>query len=338
MPSKYVLGLFDTCFVSLSDRACVLQFTAPSKTRKIKVTLNCSTTKPTGAWIAIQDSAGSVPTLDETDPDPNRVYLLVSITDTGRGLTQEEMSHLFQRFRQANSKTHISYGGSGLGLHICKRIAELLGGEIGVESIRGRGSTFTFYIPTKRCTSPLAGRMAPSPGFTTMAGPGMEDPLALAGASHRSTPASSPADELHLQLEKLSLLIVEDNLINQRLLDKHLTRVGCVTMCANHGQEAIDLIKQSKWGRSGGPSIDCVLMDIEVRDVDDFSNSMYQLTQRPNIAQMPVMDGLTAIQHLRQMEQAGEINGHIPVLAVTANAREEQLESVRLPYHGVYAY
>lgn len=200
------------------------------------------------------------------------IYLLVSISDTGRGLTHDEIGHLFQRFRQANPKTHISYGGSGLGLHICKRITELLGGEIGVESTRGKGSTFTFYIPTKRSPLPMSKGLAPSPGFSTLTGGQQitEDPLAKASASlpqhypTASRPLSSPAEESANSFEKLALLIVEDNLINQRLLDKHLTRVGCVTTCANHGQEAIDLIKQSKWVRSDGPTIDCVLMDIEV--------------------------------------------------------------------------
>lgn len=235
--------------------------------RQIKVVLDCSPTKPTTAGTSMQPTSAKL-TEEGTKPaHEDELYLLVSISDTGRGLTQDEIGHLFQRFRQANPKTHISYGGSGLGLHICKRIAELLGGEIGVESVRGRGSTFTFYIPTKRTSIPHSSRLAPSPGFTTLAGHSTEDPLnrALTGEGYRSQqPLSSPAEELGNVFEKLSLLIVEDNLINQRLLDKHLTRVGCVTACANHGQEAIDLVKQSKWVRSDGPTIDCILMDIEV--------------------------------------------------------------------------
>lgn len=62
----------------------------------------------------------------------------------------------------------------------------------------------------------------------------------------------------------LSVLIVEDNVINQKLLDKNLSRAGCHTVCANHGQEAIDIIEQSSWAVAGGREIDCVLMDIEV--------------------------------------------------------------------------
>lgn len=213
---------------------------------------------------------GALPMPGEAEKAPNAddIYLLVSISDTGRGLTQDEIGHLFQRFRQANPKTHISYGGSGLGLHICKRIVELLGGEVGVESIRGRGSTFTFYIPTKRASLALAQRSMPSPGFTTtLSRPSTENPFnhtVSNGSIRTQQPLSSPAEESGNSFEKLALLVVEDNLINQRLLDKHLTRVGCVTTCANHGQEAIDLIKQSKWVRSDGPTIDCVLMDIEV--------------------------------------------------------------------------
>lgn len=219
----------------------------------------------------MQPSALPMPGEAENKPNVDEVYLLVSISDTGRGITQDEIGHLFQRFRQANPRTHISYGGSGLGLHICKRIAELLGGEIGVESVRGKGSTFTFYIPTKRSPVPLSLGMIPSPGFTTSVGPSTENPFNHTIGSgirrNQQQPLSSPAEESLNVFEKLALLIVEDNLINQKLLDKHLTRVGCVTTCANHGQEAIDLIKQSKWVRSDGPTIDCVLMDIEVSQI-----------------------------------------------------------------------
>jgi CheY-like chemotaxis protein len=102
-----------------------------------------------------------------------------------------------------------------------------------------------------------------------------------------------------------------DNLINQQLLDRHLTRIGCRTRTSNHGQEAIDAIKRSRWvlPEEGFP-LSIVLMDIE----------------------MPVLDGLSAVRIIREMERAGEIKGHVPILAVTANARKEQVDTVsRIP-------
>ena len=82
--------------------------------------------------------------------------------------------------------------------------------------------------------------------------------VAAKAGSITQAPSAVPAPPL-------SVLIVEDNVINQKLLDKNLTRAGCRTVCANHGQEAIDIIEQSSWAVSEGREIDCVLMDIEVR-------------------------------------------------------------------------
>lgn len=242
------------------------QFTATAKVRKIKVTLDCSQTRPATVGTAIRGSTLAKTTESDKVLDAAELYLVVSISDTGRGLTEEEIGHLFQRFRQANSKTHISYGGSGLGLHICKRIAELLGGEVGVESVRGQGSTFTFWVPTKRSS--------PAEGTTPSADP-KSSAVAIPAQKYTSRPPASVPDALRQSLgssaeeddgpENLAILIVEDNLVNQKLLDRHLKKLGCITTCANHGREAIDRINQSKWVSNGGPPLDCVLMDIEVR-------------------------------------------------------------------------
>lgn len=82
------------------------------------------------------------------------MYLIFTVEDTGPGLTEEEMSHLFYRFAQASPKTYRQYGGSGLGLFICRELIELQGGQIGLHSQPGVGSTFTFYIAAKREKAP----------------------------------------------------------------------------------------------------------------------------------------------------------------------------------------
>jgi hypothetical protein len=76
------------------------------------------------------------------------------VQDTGRGLTVEEKKMLFMRFSQASPRTHIQYGGSGLGLFISRELTELQGGEIGVSSVAGEGSTFAFYVRARRSTKP----------------------------------------------------------------------------------------------------------------------------------------------------------------------------------------
>lgn len=102
------------------------------------------------------------------------------------------------------------------------------------------------------------------------------------------------------------VLLVEDNLINQKLLAKQLRRLGCIVHVANHGLEALDFIKTTRYWRDNagiGPDLTAILMDWE----------------------MPVCDGLTATKQLRDMEHQGLIVGHLPVIMTTANARSGQV-------------
>lgn len=101
------------------------------------------------------------------------------------------------------------------------------------------------------------------------------------------------------------ILIVEDNLVNQRVLSRQLRNVGCAVSVANHGQEALNFLQHTRFwqGNPDGKALSVVLMDLE----------------------MPIMDGLTCVKAIRALEVEGSIVGHVPVIAVTANARGEQL-------------
>ena len=106
----------------------------------------------------------------------------------------------------------------------------------------------------------------------------------------------------------LSILIVEDNLVNQRVLASQLEKRHCSVSIAGHGRAALDFLTKTKFYRGNeesGEPLSLVLMDIE----------------------MPIMGGLECVKEIREMEKSGEIVGHVPVIAVSANARKEQIDT-----------
>lgn len=243
------------------------------------------------------------------------VYVHFAVQDTGRGLDELEKKQLFQRFSQASPRTHVTYGGSGLGLFISRELVELQGGEVGVASERGKGSIFAFYVKARRISGPSVGSEDDSSTSGLESGK-VSKTTSSKSLSPQTLPATSHPQSLSpkalssantLTPSPLHVLIVEDNLINQKVLAAQLRKTGCVVSVANHGGEAIEQIRTSKFYRdhvSDGVCIDVVLMDLE----------------------MPVMDGQTCARKLREMQNSGELVAHIPVIAVTANARAEQIE------------
>lgn len=145
--------------------------------------------------------------------DDMPVYLYVAVTDTGPGMTPNELELLFQRFSQVSPKTHTIFGGSGLGLFVCRKITELMGGRIEVASEHGKGSTFRFFIEARTCQ--------------TSKRPASIDDVEMAEARppikrrHTATRMgfAGPGPKPHV-------LIVEDNLINQTVLARQLKHVG----------------------------------------------------------------------------------------------------------------
>lgn len=121
--------------------ANAVRFVTSSRERRIDVHVDIGTSPPEGCTPPTEDW-GPVPSDTE-------LYLYVSVTDTGPGLTPSELQTLFQRFSQANSKTHTIFGGSGLGLFVCRKITDLMGGRIEVTSKYGEGSVFRFFVKTR---------------------------------------------------------------------------------------------------------------------------------------------------------------------------------------------
>lgn len=246
-------------------------------------------------------------TMDNDDFGTGEFLCLgLQVQDTGRGLSPDEKERLFLRFSQATPRTHQQYGGSGLGLFISRQLTELHGGQIGVGSQAGVGSTFAFYV---RCRRAATNASAPQPQHSEIPIPDSE--VARTLPMRTSTPlfSSNGAPPSVMDWKELHVLIVEDNLINQKVLSRQLKKLGCHISTADHGGHALAHIEKTRYWRlaQGALPLSVVLMDLE----------------------MPVMDGLTCVRHIRQAEQTGQIIGHVPVIAVTANARSELVETAR---------
>jgi len=201
--------------------------------------------------------------------DDTTCQLRFEVQDSGIGINQQELAHLFESFHQADASTTREYGGTGLGLAISKRLVEQMGGQIGVESLQGQGSTFWFTVTLGKDAAPACSRPE---GATPVL-------------------AESPAPDLSVFIGA-RILVAEDNQFNQQVVTDLLEAVEAEVCIANHGQEALELLRATRF--------DCVLMDV----------------------QMPVMDGLETTRRIR----ADPALADLWVIAMTANASKEDLE------------
>lgn len=185
-----------------------------------------------------------------------------SVTDTGIGIATEDMPCLFKKFSQVDGSFTRKYGGTGLGLAISKQLVECMGGTIGVQSCKGQGSTFYFVLPFR------VGDMETLPIAHYETAPGEQTPV--------------------------TVLLVEDERVNQMIIKRMLHEYGYQCVLANNGREAIDALAAQQ--------IDLILMDI----------------------QMPEMDGVQTTAQIRRKER--QTHAHIPIIAVTAHALEGDKE------------
>ncbi len=188
-----------------------------------------------------------------------------SVSDTGVGLSAEQASKLFSAFSQADSSVTRKYGGTGLGLAISKKIINLMGGEIWVESEPNKGTTFT---------------------FTTVF------PLAPQGGEQDEQSKYLETNEAQTTHMTGHLLLVEDNEINQMVAQEILQAVGYTLDIAENGQQALEMLEKNTYN--------LILMDI----------------------QMPVMDGYTATQKIREQEKFATL----PIIAMSAHAMKGDKE------------
>ena len=188
--------------------------------------------------------------------------LRIAVKDTGLGIRPGTIPKLFSEFTQADASISRHFEGTGLGLAICKRLVELMGGEIGVDSKFGEGSVFWFTLPYTPATTEV----------------------------HEKNGGNQSQGSNFKILRPLSILVVEDNILNQQIISSMMVGLGHETDLAENGEEATEKHLQNDY--------DLILMDVR----------------------MPLMSGPDATRVIRQMKGS---KAEIPIVALTADAMEE---------------
>ncbi len=201
--------------------------------------------------------------IEKTKQINHKINLLFRIIDTGTGISEEGQKRLFQEFSQTDISITRKYGGTGLGLIISKKLSKLMDGEIGVESKIGKGSTFWFTVV-----------------------------LETGSEIKKESEKKSMKEEQKIK-KRLSILVAEDNVINQKVAMINLKQLGHDVEIAVNGKMAVDMYSKNKY--------DLILMDI----------------------QMPVLDGIEATKEIRKIEKENNVSDKIKIVAITANAMKE---------------
>jgi two-component system, sensor histidine kinase and response regulator len=203
----------------------------------------------------------SVETIKHTS---DAVHLRFSVRDTGIGLTPEQLGRLFKAFSQADTSTTRKFGGTGLGLTISKRLAELMGGEIGVASAYGQGSTFFFTVKLG---------------------------VGAAGASQHCFDISDLAGK--------RVLVVDDNRTAREVCADMLHSLGMAVVPAKSGEEAVVLAEFPP----GGKPFDVVILDYRMAGMDGIETGR-RILENPRIYSKPELVMATAIGREEVLEQA----------------------------------
>ncbi|MEK7763664.1 MAG: response regulator, partial [Nitrospirota bacterium] len=214
----------------------------------------------------------SVKTVPCNQNDSDAIVLQWTVKDTGIGITAEQQARLFGAYSQAEVSTARKYGGTGLGLMICCQLVELMGGAMMVESVPGKGSSFTYFTS-----------LLPAIQRTTSAHPVKPS---IASMVDRTTP--------------LRILVVDDNEINQVVACKFLQKLGCQVEVARNGREAVDSIARATY--------DAVLMDCEMPEMNGYEATQEIRRQEQDTTRhLPIMalTGHASSEDEQKCRQAG---------------------------------
>lgn len=174
--------------------------------------------------------------------------LQFEVIDSGIGMTDSQMSRLFQPFVQADSSTTRKYGGTGLGLTICKRLTKILGGEIDVQSEYGKGTMFTVTVKYDKIPESE-----------------MVDQSFFTGSIPEDASDSTSKNNIEMNFH---ILLAEDGPDNQKLIRFLLTKAGNEVTLAENGKRAVELAQEAE---AKGQPFDVILMDMQMPELDGYA-------------------------------------------------------------------
>lgn len=242
----------------------------------------------------------------------NGVIIRFSLSDTGSGVGAQERKRLFEPFEQADGSTAESHGGSGLGLSICTKLVELMGGRIGCDSEPERGSIFWFEagfdvievaqpVVEQQEANVKQSNAKPADGQHDDEDLFADPPVPVDGTATTGDPEEeqhSDADPVSLRTVKPAhILVVEDNRVDQMLVATYLTKFGHTYTLAENGYDAIHTFKAGRY--------DLILMDVQLPELDGFqvTNAIRRLDgQRANV---PIVAITANMLHARRKTWVG---------------------------------
>ena len=218
--------------------------------------------------------------------DSESLTVTCSVADTGIGITQDQVSRLFTPFSQADSSTQREFGGSGLGLSICKALIEVMNGKISLESQVGVGTTVFFTVTFPKAAKTATKDRAPIAAQAP-------DAMATWSSEGENSSKSSYFDLSQIPREEIRICIAEDNPINQKIAVSFVSKLGFKSEAYNDGLQAVEALRQRSSEKN---HFHLVLMDV----------------------QMPVLDGYDATKVIRT-DKDPAVRG-VLIIAMTASA------------------